>query len=184
MSGSPIRQDYLETVIKWRSDADDTDIEDYMGIHQHDESAVPLWGYYMDVIDWIESTFTKKRTKIMKGVDWGILYNAYKDEPQDPAAIEAETARLILDDDVSNQKGIYPYILTRDEKHLNIRAFTDGMKQRVYEKQNGKCAICQNQFDISDMEADHKDPWSDGGKTEEKNCQMLCRKCNREKSAK
>ncbi|MCY3915448.1 MAG: DUF262 domain-containing protein [Chloroflexi bacterium] len=183
MSGSPIRQDYLETVIKWRSDADDADIEEYMRIHQHDELAAPLWGYFMDVIDWIEATFAKKRKRIMKGVDWGVLYNEYKDKDLDPVAIEAETARLILNDDVTNQKGIYPYILTRDEKYLNIRAFTDGMKQRVYEKQSGKCAICKNDFDISDMEADHKKPWSEGGKTEEKNCQMLCRKCNREKAA-
>ena len=108
----------------------------------------------------------------------------FKDADLDPVAIEAETARLILDDDVTSHRGIYPYILTRDEKHLNIRAFTDGMKQRVYEKQAGKCANCENQFDISDMEADHIDPWSKGGKTEEDNCQMLCRKCNREKASK
>ena len=180
MSGSPIRQDYLQTAIKWISN---DNIEDYMGIHQHDESAAPLWDYFMDVIDWIESTFTKKRKRIMKGVDWGLLYNEYKDAARDPAEIEAETARLILDDDVTSQRGIYAYILTRDEKHLNIRAFTDGMKQRVYEKQAGKCANCLNEFDISDMEADHIEPWSKGGKTVEDNCQMLCRKCNREKSA-
>ena len=138
----------------------------------------------MAVIDWIESTFTRKRTKIMKGVDWGILYNAYKDEDIDPVAIESETKQLILDDDVTSQKGIYPYILTRDEKHLNIRAFTDGMKQRVYEKQGGICNICGKPFDISDMEADHITPWSEGGKSQEHNCQMLCRKCNREKSSK
>jgi len=181
MSGSPIRQDYLQTVIKWISD---DNIEDYMGIHQHDESAAPLWAYFIDVIGWIESTFTKKRKRIMKGVDWGVLYNAYVDEDLDPAAIETETAGLILDDDVTNQKGIYPYILTRDEKHLNIRAFSDGMKQRAYEKQAGVCAICKQDFALSAMEADHITPWSQGGKTVEENCQMLCRKCNREKSAK
>ena len=174
----------MQTAIKWRSNADDTDIEDYMGIHQHDRSAAPLWEYFREVIDWIESTFTKKRTKIMKGVDWGSLYNSYKDEDLDPDAIEAETAALILDDDVDNQKGIYPYILTRDEKHLNIRAFKPGTRQRVYEKQAGKCVICGNKFDISDMEADHITPWIEGGKTVEENCQMLCRKCNREKSSK
>lgn len=184
LSGSSIRQDYLETVIKWRSNADDTDIEDYMGIHQHDKSAAPLWEYFRDVVDWIESTFTRKRTKFMKGVDWGALYNDYKDADLDPSQIEAETQRLIFDDDVENKKGIYPYILTGDEKHLNIRAFRDGMKQKVYEAQAGKCAICKNEFDISDMEADHITPWSEGGKTEEENCQMLCRKCNREKSSK
>ncbi|MCE2490565.1 MAG: HNH endonuclease [Anaerolineae bacterium] len=34
------------------------------------------------------------------------------------------------------------------------------------------------------MEADHITPWSEGGKTIEENCQMLCRKCNREKASK
>ena len=181
LSGVPNRQDHLETVIKWISY---DNIKDYMGIHQHDKSAAPLWEYFMDVVDWIEATFTKKRVKIMKGVDWGSLYNAYKDVEQDSAWIEAETQRLILDDDVTNQKGIYPYILTGEEKHLNIRGFTDGMKQRRYEKQKGKCKICGKSFDISDMEADHITPWSEGGQTREENCQMLCRKCNREKSAK
>ncbi len=181
LSGSPIRQDYLETAVKWISG---DEINDYMGIHQHDESAAPLWEYFRSVIDWVESTFTRKRKRFMKGVDWGALYNAYKDEDLDAEWIEAETSRLIFDDDVENKKGIYPYILTRDEKHLNIRAFKAGMKQKVYELQDGKCAICEKKFDISDMEADHITPWSEGGKTEEENCQMLCRKCNREKSSK
>lgn len=181
LSGSPIRQDYLETVIKWISDGE---IKDYMGQHQPDKNAEPLWDYFRSVIDWIESTFTKKRTKLMKGVDWGGLYNTYKDEDLDSARIEEETKRLILDDDVENKKGIYPYILTGDEKHLNIRAFKAGMKQKVYEMQDGECAICKKAFDISDMEADHIKPWSEGGRTEEENCQMLCRKCNREKSSK
>ncbi len=181
LSGSPIRQDYLQTVIKWVSDGE---IEDFMGIHQHYESAAPLWEYFRGVIDWIESTFTHKRKTIMKGVDWGSLYNTYQDENIDSEWVEAETKRLLLDDDVENKKGIYPYLLTRDERHLNIRAFKPGMKQIVYEKQAGKCVICQQPFDISDMEADHITPWSEGGPTDEENCQMLCRKCNREKSSK
>ena len=37
---------------------------------------------------------------------------------------------------------------------------------------------------ISDSEADHITPWHDCGKIDEENCQMLCRKCNKEKSAK
>ena len=181
LTGSPIRQDYLETAIKWISEGD---VEDYMGIHQHDESAAPLWEYFRVVIDWIESTFTRKRKQLMKGVEWGVLYNAYKDETLDLVWIETETKRLILDDDVENKKGVYPYILTGEEKHLNIRTFKPGMKQKVYEIQEGKCSICKKQFDISDMEADHITPWSEGGKTVEENCQMLCRKCNRGKAVK
>lgn len=181
MTGSPIRQDYLQTVIRWISD---DNIDDYMAVYQHEEAAAQeLWQYFRAVIDWIEATFTKKRKSMMKGVNWGRLYNSYKDADLDPAAIEAETKRLLLDDDVENKKGIYPYILTGDEKHLNIRAFKPGMKQKVYELQERKCVICKKGFDISDMEADHILPWSEGGKTTEENCQMLCRKCNREKAA-
>ena len=39
VTGSPIRQEYLETVIKWVSE---DSIEDYMGTHQHDKDASPL----------------------------------------------------------------------------------------------------------------------------------------------
>ena len=184
LSGSVIRQKYLETAIKWIiGESTENAIREYMGKRQDDVSAEPLWEYFEAVIDWINATFTEYRP-FMKGVDWGSLYNAYKDTKLDPGEIEAETKQLVFDEDVTNQSGIYPYILTGEEKHLSIRAFLDGAKQRVYEKQSGKCRICGKKFDISDMEADHITPWSEGGKTEQINCQMLCRKCNREKSAK
>ncbi|MYC40195.1 MAG: HNH endonuclease [Candidatus Dadabacteria bacterium] len=48
----------------------------------------------------------------------------------------------------------------------------------------GKCAQCDESFDIKEMEADHIDPWVEGGKTEEDNCQLLCREDNRRKSSK
>ena len=76
------------------------------------------------------------------------------------------------------------YILTREDKHLNLRQFDDKMKRKVYEKQNGICPICNNKFDISEMEADHILPWHSGGKTIIENCQMLCKYDNRTKSGK
>ena len=184
LSGSSIRQDYLETAIMWISNGE---IRDYMSRHQHDKSAKPLWDYFQSVINWIEATFTNReqnRKLLMKGLDWGRFYNDYKDSKLDPDRIEAEIAKLILDDDVQKKTGIYEYILTGEEKHLNIRVFELGMKHKVYEKQSGICKICGEQFNFSDMEADHIIPWSDGGKTIEANCQMLCKKCNREKSSK
>ena len=181
LSGSANRQEYLETAIKWISN---NAIEDYMSKHQNDKNANKLWEYFRDVIAWVEATFTTKRKKIMKGIAWGTLYNKYKDEVYDTKAIEEETAKLILDDDVSKNSGIYPYILTRDEKHLSIRSFTPAMKQKVYEKQKGKCAVCEEEFELSEMEADHIDPWHDSGKTIEENCQMLCKEDNRRKSGK
>ena len=181
LRGSAIRQEYLETAIKWISKGN---IEVYMSKHQHDANANALWLYFRQVMEWVKATFTKKRTKFMRGVNWGMLYNAFKDEVYDTKAIEAETQKLILDDDVTKKSGIYPYILTRNEKYLSIRAFSAGMKQKVYEKQEGKCAICGEAFDISLMEADHITPWHEGGKTNEKNCQMLCKEDNRRKSGK
>jgi len=178
LNGSPIRQEYLETAVKWISEGN---IEHYMAEHQHDQNASTLWRYFQDVITWVGTTFTKKR-KFMKGVDWGTLYNNYKDEKYNTKKIEEETARLIIDDDVTKKSGIYPYILTRDEKYLSIRAFSDAMKQKVYEKQKGNCVVCGNHFEISEMEADHITPWHEGGKTTEENCQMLCKECNRRKS--
>ena len=181
LSGSSIRQDYFETAIKWISKGN---IEVHMLNHQQDQNALALWRYFQDVISWVEGTFTKKRTKFMKGVDWGTLYNKYKDDVFDTIAIEEETARLIADDDVKKKKGIYPYILTRDERHLGIRAFSDSMKQKVYEIQKGICVECEEHFDISLMEGDHITPWHENGKTVEENCQMLCKDCNRRKSGK
>ncbi len=181
LSGSVNRQEYLETAIKWISN---NAIEDYMSKHQHEKDATELWEYFKDVITWIETTFTTKRKTNMKGIAWGALYNQYKDEKYDTKAIEEETAKLILDDDVTKNSGIYPYILTRDEKHLSIRSFTPAMKQKVYEKQKGKCAACGEHYESYEMEADHIDPWHDGGKTTEENCQMLCKKDNRRKSGK
>ena len=120
----------------------------------------------------------------MKGIDWGTLYNQFKDETYDTEKLEKEIAKLILDDDVTKKSGIYPYVLTRNEKYLSIRSFTDATKIKVYEKQKGICAKCGEHFEITEMEADHITPWHEGGKTIEENCQMLCKTCNRKKSGK
>ena len=88
------------------------------------------------------------------------------------------------DEDVSNKKGIYPYVLTREEKYLNIRAFTDKQKREAYERQKGICCDCSKQFEINEMEADHINPWHKGGKTSDDNCRMLCKSDNRIKSGK
>ena len=183
LNGSSIRQDYLETAISWISDGN---IEVYMSNHQHDASAAPLWQFFQSVIIWIETSFhpSKDRKKIMKGIDWGTLYKKYKNEVFDFNKIEEEVKSLLLDDDVTNKKGIYPYILTRKEKHLSIRAFSDSQKLSAYEKQNGFCKHCKEHFEISQMEADHIMPWHLGGRTISENCQMLCKSCNRKKSGK
>lgn len=181
LNGSPIRQEFLETAIDWISEGK---IENYMATHQHDPNATALWLYFQSVITWVNATFTVKRKKFMKGIQWGLFYNKYKDVVFDTRAIEEETAKLIADDEVEKKSGIYAYILTKDERYLGIRTFSDSVKQKVYEKQKGICPICKNHFDISEMEGDHITPWVEGGKTIEENCQMLCKDDNRRKSSK
>lgn len=88
------------------------------------------------------------------------------------------------DIDVTNKKGIYSFVLKGDEKYLNIRVFDDRMKREAYEKQKGVCVKCGDHFDFSEMEGDHIKPWSEDGKTDADNCQMLCIDCNRRKSNK
>lgn len=117
----------------------------------------------------------------MKSVDWGTLYNKYKDTPQDSAKLETEIVRLMQDSDVTAKKGVYPYLLTGKEQYLSIRSFDDNMKREVYERQLGICPICGNHFTIEEMHADHITPWSKGGRTIADNCQMLCADCNRKK---
>lgn len=178
LSGSPIRQDFLETTIRWISnDA----IEPYMAKNQHEPNANELWLYYQSVINWVKAVFPTYRRE-MKGIPWGVLYNAFKDKKLDAKKLENEIAKLMEDEDISNKKGIYSYVLTRNEKHLNIRAFSPNQKREAYERQKGICVVCKEHFEIEDMEADHITPWHEGGKTSAENCQLLCKEDNRRKS--
>ena len=177
MRGSPIRQDYLETVLKWLSN---NNIEEYMSSHQFNENASELWQYFQIVIGWVQTIFSNYR-KEMKGLEWGEFYNRFHNNSYDAQKLEIEISRLIQDEDVTNQKGIYGYLLSGDERYLNIRAFTDNMRRAAYERQKGICANCKNHFEITEMEGDHIIPWSRGGKTISENCQMLCRDCNSKK---
>lgn len=184
LSGSPIRQDYFETALRWISDAKNTTLKEYMAAHQNDTDADELWQYFQNVINWIKVHFTKVYKKEMKSVDWGLLYNKYKDTTLTATAIGEEVERLMKDSDVQKRSGIFEYVFDHDEHHLGIRAFDDNTKREVYEKQKGICPICGNYFEIEEMEADHITPWSKGGRTISENCQMLCQECNRRKSSK
>lgn len=205
MSGSPIRQDYLSTVLQWtanyqgltpRSDEGDT----YMANHQGDDTATEIKNYYVTVMEWVGSKFKAYR-KEMKGLPWGYWYNKYQhcqcagqiiEKTADE--IEDEIKRLIGDDEVETVKGIYEYIITGEEKYLSLRQFDDKIKRKVYENQHHKCPYCdravdghtytndKTEYEYNEMEGDHIVPWSQGGKTEESNCQMLCKWHNGHKS--
>jgi len=181
LSGIPNRQDYLETAINWLSNEN---IEKYMAKNQHKPNANELWLYFQSVINWTKTVFSNYR-KEMKGVEFGFLYNEFKDKEYDSKKIEKEIIKLMQDEDVTKKSGIYSYVLTRKEKYLSIRDFTNNQKRETYEKQKGICPKCKKgkNFEINEMEADHITPWSKGGKTTVENCQLLCKEHNRIKSA-
>ena len=178
VSGSAIRQEMLEVALKWINKGD---ICGYMAKHQHDTNADELWNYFIGVIEWVEDTFIEYRSE-MKGLDWGGFYDVYHDNVYDTAELEREIKALMADDDIRNKKGIYIYVLSRDTKTLNLRAFSESQKRGAYERQNGVCVRCGKHFAFDKMEGDHITPWSKGGKTDTDNCQMLCQSCNRRKS--
>ena len=175
VNGTAIRQEFLETAIKWASKEP---IEEYMGRHQQEENAGELWADFQARIDWVKRTFPEYRSS-MKGANWGELYDGYAAETLNPTQLEKNIAKLHADEDVTNQRGIYDYVLTGNERSLNIRAFPGQMKSRVHERQGRKCARCQTLVPLKETEADHIKPWAKGGKTVEDNCQVLCKDCHK-----
>jgi hypothetical protein len=180
LTGNSLRQDYLETALRWISG---DRIEDYMARHQHQPNANGLWLYFQSVINWVQATFPHYRRE-MKGADWGTLHHLAKGRDLDPKQLEDQVSRLMEDEDVSKKSGIYAYLITGEERHLNIRAFTPNQKREAYERQKGICARTGEALPIEEMEADHIRPWHEGGKTNTSNCQMISKAANRTKSGK
>lgn len=191
IKGTPIRQDYLEKVLAWIADRDNLESgQMYMAIHQHDEDANDLWLYFQTVINWAKMLFPTQRKGMTDSQDWGLLYNKYHSKQYNSNTLEADIQKLLLDDDVTKNSGIIPYVLSdrtrHDEKSLSIRAFSEAQKRRAYERQGHKCPCCvrngvETEYEYSEMQGDHIIPWSRGGRTVDENLQMLCRKCNNDK---
>lgn len=187
VNGRPLRQELLKKALEWMAEHETREgkpqsVVGYMAEHQHDPNANNLWTYFQNVLNWTITNFDLKRfKKIMKGLNWALYYDKYHSTTLDTADLASRISKLILDSDVQKQMGIIPYVLTGDERHLDLRCFPDDIKQAVWEKQHHICPSCQKEFDYEFMEGDHITPWREGGRTVIENCQMLCRECNRRK---
>ncbi len=186
VKGAYDRQEILEVALEWISS---DQVDDYMSEHQQDEDAQALWVHFQAVIGWVKRVFpndTSSRTKLMNGLDWGRFYREHGDRKDlNPATLEKRITELVQDEEVENKRGIYEYLLSGNEKTLNLRAFSEKIKVAAYEKQKGICPVCKKHFELRQLEADHVVPWHKGGTTTDpKNCQMLCMPDNRTKSGK
>ena len=188
--GVPIRQDLLRRALEWMADHETRlgrpgTAVGYMARHQHDPNANPLWSYFQAVLNWALTNFDIRRFRpVMKGLDWALLYDTYSAAALDTEALARRIAALMKDGEVQRRQGIIPYVLTGDERSLDLRACPEDIRLAAWERQQGVCPLCGGRFDYDLMEADHIVPWARGGRTVEENCQMLCRECNRRKSAK
>ena len=185
MAGDCIRQKYLETVLTWAADAEgvtdkDDTVAEYMRRHKGDPNANKLWKYFEDVFKWVTKVFGPY-DKTMKGIKWGLLYNRHKDDVLDIPEIRKRITELMGDREVQKKSGIYEYLLTGEEKVLNLRAFDVDEKRTMYTRQGGLCALCGKPYDFEDMHGDHIVPWVKGGKTTLDNGQMLSITCNLKK---
>ena len=187
VKGSPIRQDYLETALSWISGGN---ITNYMSTHQHDVNANELWLYFNSVITWIETTFAidtnpKNYRKEMLGLNWGDLYKRFRNNMYDAQAIEKRVNELMANEEVTDKKGVYEYILSGENEDmackLSKRTFSEADKRTAYERQNGICPITGEYLPISEMQADHIIPWWKGGTTTLSNLQMISKTANARK---
>ena len=185
------RQRLLEIALEWATDKYNRDnglvgkakinIDEFMRLNKGKPSAIELWRYYEDVIEWVKATFPTYRP-IMQKVDWGSLYNEF----QNGSFVNVDNKVNIImgsADEISNVREVYHAVLSGDMHWLNARNFTDVDKRWAYRKQGGRCPYCHKEYDYSQMHGDHIVPWSKGGKTDRDNLQMLCIACNLKKSA-
>ena len=198
VSGSVIRQEFLECALDWVSKGK---IEDYMAFHRKDENINELKTYFTSVIDWVSTVF-KDVEKEMCGLEWGRLYETYKKQPYSPQNVSQQVKELYSDFYVKNRKGVFEYILggSTETKLLDIRVFDEVTKKTVYAKQKSEaekngvsncplCALGNNAnknkiWSLAEMDADHVSAWSKGGATDITNCEMLCKTHNRAKGNK
>ena len=197
--GSVNRQQFLERALDWVSKGK---IGDYMSKHRYDKDINELKTHFNKVIDWISKIFIDVESE-MCGLEWGRLYEEYSKNRYDPKKISKSVHRLLYEDSyITNKKGVFEYILggEKDTKLLNVRVFNEATKKVVYATQTGEakkkgksnCPLCaighsankKRIWKINEMDADHVSAWSKGGKTDIKNCQMLCKIHNRAKGNK
>lgn len=189
VNGTPIRQDFLKKALEWMA-AHETrcghpqSAVGYMAQHEHDPNANNLWSYFQNVANWALTNFDLKHfRKLMKGLDWAMLYDRFSQQTLDTKKLGQRISQLMGDSEIQKASGIIPYVLTGDEHYLDLRGFDGKTKLAAWERQGHRCAMCGKEFDIDFMEGDHITPWCEGGRTVADNCQMLCRECNRRKSS-
>ena len=197
VNGNPKRQEVLAEALAWIAKGK-SNIESYMALHRYNPDISELRIYFDSVIDWAKGVFGSPY-KEMEGLPWGELYEKYHNNPYNMQDVRRRIDELLADEYVSNKKGVFEYVLGREENTslLNVRIFGETIKKKKYQEQTDKatregisncplCAIGDNAnktriWKLSEMDADHVAAWSRGGSTTIDNCEMLCKIHNKVK---
>lgn len=195
VAGDVKRQDFLETAMDWVSGGQ---IDAYMSKHRNDDNIEELKNHFDKVIDWVSSIFTDVHSE-MRGLEWNRLYKEYGSNSYDSEQVASRVKELYTSYEVRRKKGIFEYILggMDDPSLLDIRIFEPSTIKTAYAQQTTKaeekgvsnCPICASGsnnnkdriYKLSEMDADHVTAWSNHGKTDISNCEMLCITHNRSK---
>lgn len=194
IDGNLKRQDYWERALEWVSGGLEN-IGAYMSKHRHDTDINEVAAHFNTVIGWASSVFPRVYPE-MQGLEWDRLYRKFGKNSYSQARVGELVASLFEDEYVIKKRGIFEYVLGGEEEPnlLEVRVFGASDKSSAYEKQTrvakekGEsncplCAVTDNKnktkiWTIGEMHADHVSAWSKGGKTELKNCQVLCKTHN------
>lgn len=207
IKGDSKRQQVLEGALTWYVDGHAAQpgaaksIDEYMSAHRSDKNADALLAYTDDVKNWIVTNFTDKPHRHMAGLPWGKFHAEFGKKAYSPAKLTKRVRELLEDPFIHQQKNICEFVLRgerpEDRKLLEGRLFDETTKRAAYKRQTdaakaagiSNCPTCAGLdnankariYELKEMEADHVTPWSKGGATDAKNCEMLCVTHNRAK---
>jgi hypothetical protein len=195
VAGDVKRQDFLETALDWVSEGQ---IGTYMSKHRNDDSIEELKNHFDEVINWVSGVFNDVHSE-MRGLEWNRLHKEYGSNTYDPKEVSSSVKELYTSYEVRRKKGIFEYILggSEDTSLLEIRLFEPSIIKTAYARQTNtaaekgisNCPLCASGnnnnkdriYKLSEMDADHVTAWTNGGKTDLSNCEMLCITHNRAK---
>lgn len=199
VKGDPKRQEILSVALDWVSSAHETSIDAYLAEHRRSGDITQIKSYFTSVIDWVGSVFPGSPRREMRGLPWGQLYEKYHATAYNSKETTTDLERLLNDPQVNNLRGIYEYLLGGkiDTQLLDVRIFGEDVKRAAYSRQTetsksqeiSNCPLCalgnnankSRIYTREEMDADHVTAWSNGGKSDIDNCEMLCITHNRAK---
>jgi site-specific DNA-methyltransferase (adenine-specific) len=100
--------------------------------------------------------------------------------------IEAKATDILIQR-LSDDAGLFSDFAHRvdvpQRTDIKVIQITKSIKEKLFSQQNGKCAGCNTEFSILNLEVDHIIPKAKGGGDYFENFQLLCGSCNRIKGA-